>query len=263
MNSYDAVRPSLATALRIGALSWKEYRVVSVGAAALSSILIRAVFQVGFFTLLGQLAAGDGGKEHAFIGAVAFSPVIAVVSRATAVVTGETAQGTMYRLRLGRVPLLAVMLLRSWVYLAEGLVTACLALLLLGPVVLGYRQTLDVAAAFPVLVPTTVGCLCLGMFCCSVVLTGLDEGLTVNLAGYLTLLCSGAVVPVDTEVLRLAGAVLPVGAGLRVLRSAPGGEVHAAVLHEAGVAFLWLLAAGLLLRFHTRRLRTGRTPEPV
>ncbi|MFJ1868785.1 ABC transporter permease [Streptomyces sp. NPDC088097] len=262
-NLSEGLRPLLATALRIGALSWKEYRLGSVSAAGLTSIVMRAVFQVGFFTLLGRLVSGESGQGYAFVGAVAFAPVIAVVSRATAVVTSEIPQGTMYRLRLGNVPLLLVMVLRSWVYLAEGLLTALLALFLMGPAVLGYHETLAIAAALPVLALTTISGLCLGMFCCGLVLTGLDEGLTVNFAGYLILLCGGAVVPVDAEALRLASHLLPLGAGLPALRSGTTEELWEAAIHEAGVAVLWLLAAGLLLHFYVRRVRAGRTPERV
>ncbi|MCX4774868.1 ABC transporter permease [Streptomyces sp. NBC_01260] len=263
----DTVRHVLTTALRICHLSWKDYRVASAGLAASASIGVRTVFQVAFFTLLGQLTAGDAGRAHAFVGSVAFAPVAAVTSHVSAVVTSEVPQGTMYRLRLGDTPLLVVLLLRSWVYVAEGLAASLLALLVLGPTVLGGHGTADVAAGYPLVLLTTVGCLCTGLFCCALALSGLDEGLVVNVAGYLILLCAGVVVPVGPEgVLHLVGQVLPLGAGLDALRSlgtGTAGELWGAVVHETVVAGLWLLATALLLRLQARRVRAGVAPEPV
>ncbi|WP_331772909.1 ABC transporter permease (plasmid) [Embleya sp. NBC_00888] len=264
MNSPDALRSFLATALRICSLSRKDYRVTSGGIAARLGIATRVVFQVTFLTLLGQLAHGDSGKTYAFVGAVAFAAVPAVVTQVPAVITAEVPQGTMYRLRLGNVPLLAIMMLRSWVYLVEGLVASGLALFLLGPVMLGHTDMLRVAAAFPIVLVTTVSCLCVGLFCCTLVLIGWDEGMVVNSAAYLILLCSGAIVPAGSgNVLRPIGQALPLGAGLQALRAGVTNPVGTAVLHEAVVAALWLLATHLFLRLHARRIRTGAVPESI
>ncbi|GAA3398020.1 ABC transporter permease [Streptomyces roseoviridis] len=263
----DTLRHALTTGLRICRLSWKDYRLTSVGPGASAGIALRTVFQVAFFTLLGQLAAQDAGRAHAFVGSVAFAPVAAVTSHVSSVVTSEVPLGTMYRLRMGDTPLLVVMLLRSWVYVVEGLAASLVALLVLGPTVLGGRGTVDLAVGYPLILLTTVSCLCAGLFCCALVLTGLDEGLVVNVAGYLILLCAGVVVPLDPQgLLHLAGQALPLGAGLNALR-APGtastGELWGAIAHEALVAGLWLLATAVLLRLHARRVRTGAAPEPV
>ncbi|ROQ26060.1 ABC-2 family transporter [Streptomyces sp. PanSC19] len=263
----DTIRHALATALRICRLSWKDYRLASAGLAASASIGIRTVFQVAFFTLLGQLTAGDAGRAYAFVGSVAFAPVAAVTSHVSAVVTSEVPQGTMYRLRLGGTPLLVVMLLRSWVYIVEGMAASLVALIVLGPTVLGGRGTVDVAVGYPLVFLTTVSCLCMGLFCCALALSGLDEGLVVNIAGYLILLCAGVVVPVAPDgALHLVGQAMPLGAGLNALRALgtdTAGELWGAVVHETLVAGLWLLATALLLRLQARRVRTGAVPEPV
>lgn len=264
LNSPDIPRLPLSTALRVCSLSWKEYRITSASPAALLSTVIRVGFQVAFFTFLGQLANGDTGRTYAFFGAVAFAPVPAVVSHVPAVMAGEVPQGTMYRLRLGNAPLLAIMVLRSWVYLVEGVAAACLALFLLGPAVLGWPDTLRAAVGLPVVLLTTLSCLCAGLFCCVLVLMRLDEGLVVNSCGYLILICSGAIVPVGTgSVLHPIGQALPLGAGLRAFRAGGTDQLLTAALNEAAVAALWLLATYLLLRFHERRVRSGATPEPV
>ncbi|MCB5167451.1 ABC transporter permease [Streptomyces bambusae] len=263
----DTICHALTTALRICRLSWKDYRITSAGLVASAGIGIRTVFQVAFFTLLGQLTAGDAGRAYAFVGSVAFAPVAAVTSHVAAVVTSEVPLGTMYRLRLGNVPLLVVMLLRSWVYVVEGLAASLLALLVLGPTVLGGSGTAAVAVGYPLVLLTTLSCLCAGLFCCALVLSGLDEGLVLNIAGYLILLCAGVVVPTDPHgVLHLVGQALPLGAGLHALRALgtdTSGELWGAVVHETLVAGLWLLATALLLRLQARRVRTGATPEPV
>ncbi|WSY43341.1 ABC transporter permease [Embleya sp. NBC_00888] len=215
-------------------------------------------------TLVGRLAHGDSGKTYAFIGAVAFASVPAVVTQVPAVITAEIPQGTMYRLRPGNVPLLAIMVLRSWAYLVEGLVASGLALFLPGPVALGHADMLRVAAAFPIALLTTVSCLCVGLFCCALGFLGLDEGMVVNSIAYLILLCSGAVVPVGSgNALHLIGQALPLSAGLDALRAGVTSPVDTAALHETVVAVPWLLATHLLLRLHARRIRTGAAPEPI
>jgi ABC-2 type transport system permease protein len=263
----DTICHALTAALRICRLSWKDYRLASAGLTASASIGIRTIFQVAFFTLLGQLIAGDSGRAYAFVGSVAFAPVAAVTSHASAVVTSEVPQGTMYRLRLGNTPLLVVMLLRSWVYIAEGLATSLVALLVLGPTILGGHGTVDVAVGYPLVLLTTVSCLCAGLFCCALALSGLDEGLVVNIAGYLILLCAGVVVPADPNgLLHLVGQAMPLGAGLNALRTLgtdTASELWGAVAHETLVAGLWLLATALLLRLQAWRVRTGAVPEPV
>ncbi|MFI0829557.1 ABC transporter permease [Streptomyces roseolus] len=263
----DTIRHALATALRICRLSWKDYRLASAGLAASASIGVRTTFQVAFFTLLGQLTAGDAGRAHAFVGSIAFAPVAAVTSHVSSVVSSEVSQGTIHRLRLGDIPLLVVMLLRSWVYIVEGLAASLVVLIILGPTVLGGHGTADVAVGYPLVLLTTVSCLCTGLFCCSLVLSGLDEGLVVNIAGYLILLCAGVVVPVDPHgVLHLVGQAMPLGAGLNALRALgtnTTGELWGAVVHETLVAGLWLLATALLLRLQARRVRTGALHEPV
>ncbi|MFD0398515.1 ABC transporter permease [Kitasatospora sp. NPDC059811] len=260
----ESVRSALTVGLRICRLSGKDYRVASAGLAASSSVAIRTVFQVAFFTLLGQLAGGATGRAYAFVGAVVFAPVAAVTSHVSTVVTAEVPQGTMYRLRLGNVPLLAVMLLRSWVYVAEGLAMSLVALVVLGPTLLGWRATADVAAAYPLVLLTTMGCLCTGMLCCALVLLGLDEGMAVNFVGYLILLCGGVVVPVDPDgILHLIGQALPLGAGLNAVRIGTTGQVWGAVAHEVAVAASWLLLTGVLLRYQAQRVRHGSAPESV
>jgi ABC-2 type transport system permease protein len=227
----------------------------------------RAIAQSAFLVLLGGYAGGPVGRANAFIGAVVLAPTVALVTRAPDLIGDEIWQGTIYRLRLGRLPILAVVLVRSWVYLAEGLAAAVIAACVVGPQAVGWSMTATVLERFPVLALASGSCLCFGLFLGAAALRRRIDLLVVNAASYLLLLTSGAVVPPGANrVLDTIGPLLPLRAGISAMRPGPGGGISAGALClESMVGLGWLVAAwvALIIDGQLARSRGRSDPGPI
>jgi ABC-2 type transporter len=238
-------------------LSGAEYGVVYGRRLLLISGLSRSLLQVVFLTLLGQYSGGDTGRRFAFTGAVCFVAVPSVVIRLSSVIVPDRWQGTMYRLRLGPIPILGIMVLRSWVYLVEGIVLVATTLIALGPWLVGVEETRALAADFPLLSVTVMSGLCVGFFVSASALGRRVEVMLPNALSYLILVGSGVVIPPGANGwIDAAGRFLPLRHGLDAIRTgAAGGRLAGLLATEAAIGAGWLACAWLLLALQSYRAR--------
>jgi ABC-type polysaccharide/polyol phosphate export permease len=257
VTSHRRTGSDVAFAVHIARLSARDYRAQCRPGVLVWSVSTRAVLQTLFLTLLGRYGGQARGMDFAFVGAIAIVPTAAVLVKATDVITAESAFGTLYRLRLGGTPVLWILLLRSWVYVVEGLAAAMVAIAIVGLPLVGVERALRLAAAMPIVALTTVSCLMVGL-CVGVLSLGRrSETVLANTASYLVLLTSGAVFPIDrVPVLAKLGALLPVRHGIVALRLwMDHSPSWSPLADEATVAAGWLVVTWVALRAQHRRAR--------
>jgi ABC-2 type transport system permease protein len=236
----------------------KEYLVASGGWVLAWTVPARAVLQTAFFTLLGGYAAGAAGQVYALVGSVALAATPAAVNKVTDVIVGDRWQDTMYRLRLGRLPIFAVMLLRSIVYVIEGTCAALVGAVVVGPAVVGVGPTLRLVSALPILALLTASLTCLGLLVAAASVGRRTDVLLGNGAMYLVILCSGAVLPVAQGWLAAIAQGVPLTHGLVALREWMAGRVAwDALAAEGVVALAYLSLAWLVLSLQAHRARRG------
>lgn len=249
--------PALATTGRLGA---REYLVEYPPRILLGTVAPRALLQVLFLTVLGRAVGGPDGALAAGIGASAFNVVNATVIKAPDVLINERVQGTLYRLRMTGLPLLAVVAARWLVYAAEGLASALLAVPLVALLTTDPGLLTDLSAALPLYVLTAVTTSGFGLALAVVAVGRRADVFLTNFGSYLLLALSGVLAPLPPDGLRaLVGSVLPLTHGITALRALHDGAGLAEVLRPAGmeslIGLLWVSAAAVGLRIQTRRLR--------
>lgn len=245
-------------AASVAVFAARDHLVASGGLATLAwSVPARAVLQTAFLTLLGQYVAGTAGRDYAFIGAVAFATTTGVLAKVTEAIVEDRWQGTLFRLRLGRLPHPAIALCRSPVYLAEGSFAALCAALLAGPFLVGPGLTLRVVAAAPLLLVIEASILCLGLAVAAAAVGRNADVLIANTATYLLLLTGGVVFPPGgTPWIDGLGSVLPLRHGLAATRAWLTHDAWLAPLAmELAVGAGWLAVAASILAVQARRAR--------
>lgn len=235
----------------------RDYLTGAGGVGMLWTTPVRPVLQTVFFTLLGLYIGGSAGRDYAFAGAVAFAAAGAAISKATDVIVNDRWQGTMYRLRLARPSVLAVMLMRAPVYYLEGVLCALLSAVLVGPAMVGAQLTGRVLRATPILLVTTFSLLCLGLLVSALAVGRRMDVLLGNAAAYLVLIAGGVILPGQGWLAGL-GSFLPLRHGLAALRGAVAGQVRWADLAaEVLVGLALLLLAWGALAVQSYRARRG------
>ena len=230
----------------------------------LATTLPRAVLQVAFFAFLGYYAAGEGGREYALVGACAHIIVLATVVRAPDVLIDERQMGTLHRLRLGVVPLPAVIVARWWVYVLAGVVDAVVAAVIAGPLVGEAALVPDLLAALPLLMLLAITTSGVGLVVGAISLTQRADVLLTNLAAYAMLVFCGVVAPISVfgEVGEPLVRLVPLTNGLLAVRELLAGRawVGDAAL-EAVVGGAWIAAGLLLIRVQELRARARGSDE--
>lgn len=239
-----------------------DYRMVYSWRVLAFSVAPRVVLQVTFFTLIGGLVSAGAGTEFAFLGAVGHAVVLSTVVKAPDIVIDEKIQGTMYRLRLGGLPLPLLYVVRSWMYVAESLGAALLSLGLLG-VLLGVGSTpWELVRLLPLYLAVIWSTLALGMVAASLV--GPHSSVIVpNGISYLLLVTGGVVGPAERiGGVDQLGTVLPLRHGLDAVRAAAGGEPFLASLGtEVTVGLAWFAIALGVMRLQALRVRRSAIHE--
>jgi ABC-2 type transport system permease protein len=224
----------------------------------LASVLSRALLQVTFFTMIGRTTAGRLGQTYAFVGALMLVAVIPPIVQAPDVIIEDKWQRTLYQLRLGNLPILQIMLLRSWIYGVQGLLTSLATVVVLGPLFLGVPATVQVVRVWPAFLAVSVSSLGLGMFIGVASLGKRGDVLLANGAQYLVMLASGAVAPVSRyPVLQMVGQALP---GYHILAFVRGRSWHSCGMNlvwELVLGIVWLSLAQALLAIQSKRVRAG------
>ena len=246
---------SLALAAR---LSWLDFLAVYPPRVYLATTLPRAVLQVAFFAFVGYYAGGVAGRQFALVGACAHIIVLATVVRAPDVLIDERQMGTLHRLRLGTVPLPAVILARWWVFVLAGVVDALVAALVAGPLVGEADLVPKLLQAVPLLALLAMTTSGVGLVVGAISLTQRADVLLTNLSAYVMLVFCGVVAPISVfgglgEVLVRC---LPLTNGLLAVRHFVAGEpwVEEAAL-ELIVGAAWIAVAILLIRLQEARAR--------
>jgi ABC-2 type transport system permease protein len=245
-------------------LSWRDFRAVYPPRIYLLTTLPRVILQVAFFALVGELAAGEAGREFALIGASAHVMVLATVVRAPDVLVDERTMGTLHRVRLGVLPLPAIAAARWLVYTAAGFVDALVGLVVVG---LAFGETglvVDVLAAAPLLALMALTTSALGVAIAAASLTKRVDFVLANLASYLTLVFCGAVAPLTAfpEPLATMARGLPLTNGLLAIRAVVAGEPWLAYAGiELAVGAIWAAFAVTLMHVQARRGRALGTDE--
>jgi ABC-2 type transport system permease protein len=253
LTSIETAR-SLALTARLSLL---DYLSVYSPAVLASTVVPRVVLQVLFFSLLGGYVAGDGGMTYAYVGATAHVVTLATVVKCPDVLLDEKAYGTLYRLRLSRVPLVAVLVARQWVYAVEALAAVTLSIVVAGAILGRWEVATGLLGLLPLYVVLIASTSALALATAVVSVGRRADTLLPNAMGLLLLLACGAIVPV-ASVGALAGVapVLPLTHGLAAIRAAlDGGAVGALLVREAVVGTGWYAVAVAGLRVQSWRAR--------
>jgi ABC-2 type transport system permease protein len=182
--------------------------------------------------------------------------VLSTVIRGPDAVLDDRLQGTLHRLRLGVVPVPALVAVRWWVFVVEGTAEALAVVLVVGPAIgeAGAVPRLLAAAPLFLLIATTTSALGFAVAAFSV--TQRADVVITNLVSYLTMLACGVVAPLSALGGFGAGAAraLPLTNGLLAIRALIDGRpwIGDAAL-EAAVGLGWLLVGIGLLQLQLRR----------
>ncbi|MFE9561170.1 ABC transporter permease [Streptomyces sp. NPDC006487] len=234
-----------------GALaSYQDYRAMFGWRSWLGGWLVRLLCQVLFFASLGQLLGSPGSQGYLALGnAVVLGPLgaLGVVSSTV----GERRSGTLQFLLLSRTPPFLALASRGLHWVADGLITSTIALLvmnLLLPVHLHW-------AALPAIIGVTA-LMTLGTYSVALCLSGISLRMPESRM-YLTvgttivlMLVGGVSTPVPQNGLpAVLAQLLPVSHGLEAVRQlAQGGALPLPlVLGELLVAAGWAAAGFLVL----------------
>jgi ABC-2 type transport system permease protein len=230
------------------------------GWVAAWSMPVRAVMQAAFVILAGMFYAGPTGRDYAFVGAVAFAASPWALGAVSDAMLEDRNQGTIYRLRLGRLPMLVLVALRTPPYLVQGVLAMVLAVLVAGPALVGQALSLRVALVLPVLFTGLISMLCMGLAIGSTGGSPRTDILLSNLAQYLILLAAGVILPPGRlPLLDALGQVLPLRHAVAAAHARLAGRPDWPQLGlELLVAGGWLaVAAGALAAQSTLARRYG------
>lgn len=252
-------------ALRVTAvLSWRDYRVQYPIKILLLSVFPRAILQVAFFAYLGYIAAGRDGRTFAFVGAAAQVAALATVVKGPDVLLDERVLGTLYRHRLGVVPLPATVAARWWIYTLEGICTTLVTIALLAAPFGGIELLLRLLAATPLFVLVSLSLTAFGLSVGSFALTQRADVLLTNLASYALLVLCGVVAPLAAfgHEGSIAVRTLPLTNGLLAIRDVVAGRpwVESGLL-ELAVGASWMLVAATALTWQAHRGRVTGSDE--
>ncbi|HLL69245.1 MAG TPA: ABC transporter permease [Micromonosporaceae bacterium] len=228
-------------------IATRDYIINRSGWVAAWSMPVRATLQAAFVTLTGLFAGGAVGRDYAFVGAVAFAASPWALGGVSDAMLEDRSQGAVYRLRLGRLPMLALICLRSPPFLIQALVAMVCGALVAGPVLVGVDLSLRVVLVLPVLAVGVVSMLCMGIAVGSTGGSPRTDILLSNLAQYLILLASGVLLPPGRlPVLDTVGQFLPLRHAVAAAHSWLAGAPRWSELGwELLVAAGWLtIAAG-------------------
>lgn len=245
-------------------LSWRDFLAHYPPKAYLLSTIPRAVLQVAFLAYLGYYAAGEAGREFAFIGACAQIIVLATVVRGPAAITDERVMGTLHRLRLGTQPLPLIVSARWWIYVLEGLGDAVAAIVLAGLIAGEVGLAPKLLLALPLFLLVAVTTSTVGMVVGALSLTQRADMLFANVASYALMVFAGVVAPISVfgATGELIARFLPLTNGLLAIRATVAGEewIGLAAL-ELAVGALWAGIAIGLLQLQSQRARARGSDE--
>jgi ABC-2 type transport system permease protein len=245
-------------------MSFRDFRAVYPPRVYLLTTLPRVVLQAAFLALIGYYAAGEEGREFAFIGACAQIIVLATMVRGPDVLIDDRIMGTLYRVRLGFVPLPAIAAARWWIYVVAGWIDALLAVVVVGTLVGEAHLIPELLAAAPLFLLIAITTSALGLTVAAVSLTERVDFLLANFVAYIAMVFCGVVAPITVfgDAGETLVRLLPLTNGLLAVRAFVADEPWVAdAALEAAVGAGWMLVAVVLLGVQTRRARRLGTDD--
>jgi ABC-2 type transport system permease protein len=234
---------------------WAEFLADKPAPIWLATTLPRVVLQCLFFSLLGRIAGGEAGEQYAFIGAAVVTVTLSTLVGICDVPMVEKWFGTSYRLQLGVLRPATTLLLRTLPWVAEGVVSALVAVVVVGPLLGRFALTGQLLAAAPLIVLMALTSAAAGAAAASFAVGRRADVLVGNAFAYLTIATSGALVPPGRlPVLDAIGTVVPLRNGLLALRAEVAGQAWAGhALAELGVGLGWAVLAWAAYRIQFAR----------
>ncbi|HET8641098.1 MAG TPA: ABC transporter permease [Pseudonocardiaceae bacterium] len=246
-----------AESVRIG---FRQYLAANPWPIMLTTEWPRPLLQCLFFTLLGQVTAGEAGGRFAFVGSVAMIMMLNTVVGVGDVPAGEKWFGTFYRLQMAGTPPAGAFALRAIPWTVQGLVTALLCLAIVGPVTGHGDVSLALLPTLPIFVLMAVTSTAAGLAAASPAIGRRADVVVSNGLVYLVITAGGLLVPAGrAPLLDVVGAVLPIRHGVLAVRGyLDGGPWLGEAALELIVGIGWgVLAAVLYRRQATRARATG------
>jgi len=215
----------------------------------------RAILQCYFFFLLGSSITGS--RAFAFEGSVVLVLTLPTSISISAVPSADKSMGTFYRIRLGRLPAVTVMALRSLPWLADALVMVVLSMLAVGALTGQLPLALRLLALSPLLLLMAMTNAVAGLAVASFAVGRNADVLLGNALMYLIIAAGGIVVPPGRlPWLDDVGGVLPLRNGLMAVRAMLSGRPWAAdLLAEVAVGCAWAVLAVAGYRYHVVQAR--------
>jgi ABC-2 type transport system permease protein len=239
-------------------LGWREYAANTPLRVTAMTLLPRAILQTVFVVLLADLTGGREPHRYAIVGATALTLTLSTMVGIADVPATDKGYGTFWRIRTGRLAPFTVFLLRSWPYPFIGVCTAVTTLLIVAPfdpaATVGHLSVL--LPCFVLLALTTSSA---GLAGAAFAVGRRADVLVGNLLAYLTMLCSGAVIPPGRNTwIDSIGSFFPMRHGLAAIHALEAGQRSTGQLAaEAMVGAAWFLIAWTLVAFQVRRARSS------
>ncbi|HVK20221.1 MAG TPA: ABC transporter permease [Actinokineospora sp.] len=244
----------LNTAHRMGWISFfKEYPPKILALTAIPRVLL----QSAFFVLLAGVVGGFAAEKFALIGVMGTTMTIFTVTSICDVPILEAQSATFYRHRVGIVSPFAALMCRGVPHAVAGMCAATLILSAVAPATGHSGLVTDLLAYFPIYLLMAVTCTIGGLTIGVLSSPSDNQVLASNLYGYLILILSGAVIPVERlGVFGDLGMVLPMHHGVAAVRAALAQQPWAmAVLMEVAVGALWITLAWASVAYRVRLAR--------
>ena len=240
-------------------LGWHQHRAHNPWKISLTTTWPRSILMCAFFTLLGRVIDGEAGASYMFVGSIAISIMLFTFAELGDVPMRDRWPSAFYRLRRGVLPVPVVYAARAWPMVAEATLLATVCLLVIGPLTgLGSLviALLPLSPLYLVMVLTSAAA---GLATASIGLFGRagSDVFAYNIAIYLVIACSGALIPVGTAPwIDRIGMILPMRHGLEAIRAGLVGlPVRDALLTEVLVGLGWAALAVASYTYMTRRMR--------
>jgi ABC-2 type transporter len=237
-------------------MGWREFAVHNSPRVLGYAVLPRAALQMIFFALLGTLVGGPVQRDFNVVGVLGYALTALTVVGISDVPMADKLADVFWRIRTGTTSPVLVLVVRTWPYPVVGL-GCVVAVSAVTPVAGAGRLGVHLLPLLPCYALMALSSAGLGLAAASAALGRRADVLIGNVAAYLLLLTSGAMLPpgrigwVDH-----VGAVLPLRHGLAAVRAGLAGRAYGADLAaEAAVGAAWFVLAMAALAVLIRRAR--------
>ncbi|WP_255945407.1 ABC transporter permease [Streptomyces odontomachi] len=241
--------------------SYQDYRAMYTWRSWLFGWMARLLCQVLFFSMVGQAIGSAAAQDYMALGnAVILGPLgaLGVVSSSV----GERRGGTLQFLLLSRNGPFPVMMSRGLYWAADGIVTSCVALVLLRWMLGVEVRPVMLPVCFLLQILITLSGYCMALSLAGISLRWPESRMYLTAGATIVWMTFAGVntAPPRTGAGDAIASVLPVTHGLRAMRAVVAGDAVplTAVVAECGVLLLWGTVSWLALTGSLRhQIRVG------